>query len=443
MSSGIASREALRTLMILLGATAVALGLSPGGGLAADATVPRPPLDRQARACRDPALAVPPVPFRSTGRATYDPAIAALVAAVDAERYETALTDLVNGFATRYTTAASFSAVTDYVRQELLEAGIADVALHPFEIAGSTYHNVIATLPGTVDDGRFMVLGGHYDSTSENPDVSAPGANDNGSGTAALLALATLLRDAHLDHTVVLAAFAGEEQGLYGSEEYVADLVAAGKSGSLIGAVILDMLSFDRGGPPSILLETSGTFTNVIQDMGELAQLYTSLEVDTSTSPFGSDHMPFLDRSLPAILFIELDWDSYPAYHSTTDTLDRQTMATGVEITRLGAAAAALWAGARLNGAPTGTATATATPTSTPTATSTATATPTCACTPVTTPSATPTATATATATATVTPGPAAPVSSLTPLSLLALAALGARRRLRQRRHHPVNPARE
>jgi hypothetical protein len=85
--------------------------------------------------------------------------------------------------------------------------------------------NVIATLEGAdpANAGRIYVVSGHYDSrNSDNDNVTdpAPGANDDASGTAVTLECALVLSKHKFPATIVFIAFAGEEQGLYGSAHY-------------------------------------------------------------------------------------------------------------------------------------------------------------------------------------------------------------------------------
>lgn len=82
--------------------------------------------------------------------------------------------------------------------------------------------NVIATLPGTQPQAadRIYVVSGHYDSMCTDvldSDCDAPGANDDASGVAAVLEMARVMSKHNFDATIVFAAVAGEEQGLYGS----------------------------------------------------------------------------------------------------------------------------------------------------------------------------------------------------------------------------------
>src|SRR4051812_50181199 len=82
--------------------------------------------------------------------------------------------------------------------------------------------NVVATLPGTQPESRnrIYVVSGHYDtmpSSPVDPVKDAPGANDDGSGTAVSMELACVMSHYSFDATLVFLAVAGEEQGLYGS----------------------------------------------------------------------------------------------------------------------------------------------------------------------------------------------------------------------------------
>ena len=93
--------------------------------------------------------------------------------------------------------------------------------------------SVIATLPGDDPTRGTVVMSSHYD--SRNTDVNdalldAPGADDNGSGTAAVLEAARVLAPLHFKATLVFACFDGEEQGLWGSGHYAHGQATAGSA---------------------------------------------------------------------------------------------------------------------------------------------------------------------------------------------------------------------
>ena len=97
----------------------------------------------------------------------------------------------------------------------------------------TTITNVIATLHGsqTESAGRTYVVSGHLDSRVTdvlNGTSDAPGADDDGSGVAAVLELARVMSTRHFDATIVFAVFSGEEQGTFGSVNFASRLKAAG-----------------------------------------------------------------------------------------------------------------------------------------------------------------------------------------------------------------------
>jgi hypothetical protein len=102
---------------------------------------------------------------------------------------------------------------------------------------GITSANIIATLPGAVDPDIVYVLSSHFDSVERGP-----GADDNTSGTTALLEAARVLAGKPQPATIKFAFFTGEEAGLLGSREYVRQAVAAGDK--IVGALNNDMIGY-------------------------------------------------------------------------------------------------------------------------------------------------------------------------------------------------------
>ncbi len=92
-----------------------------------------------------------------------------------------------------------------------------------------TISSVVAVLKGDDPDGRTYVVSSHYDSrNSDGNDATrnAPGADDNGSGTSAVLEAAKVMAATRFHGTIVFACFDGEEQGLFGSGHYAQQLKA-------------------------------------------------------------------------------------------------------------------------------------------------------------------------------------------------------------------------
>src|SRR5580765_7820604 len=94
----------------------------------------------------------------------------------------------------------------------------------------TTLTNVIAVLKGTTDPDRVYVVSGHYDSMcnqdARDATCDAPGANDDGSGTAASIELARVMSKHKFDATIIFVTVPGEEQGLLGSGYLAKDAAA-------------------------------------------------------------------------------------------------------------------------------------------------------------------------------------------------------------------------
>ena len=101
-----------------------------------------------------------------------------------------------------------------------------DRIVRPVEVA-----SVLATLRGDDPEAGIVIISGHYDSRDSDgsdPLGDAPGADDNGSGTCAVLEAARVMAHQHFRATIVFAEYDGEEQGLFGSSYHAKTLHAAG-----------------------------------------------------------------------------------------------------------------------------------------------------------------------------------------------------------------------
>jgi len=301
---------------------------------------------------------------------------------------------------TRYswaTTAASKAA--QYLYEHYQNLGL-QVEYHTYY---SGWRNVVATLPGRIHPEQIYLITSHYDSTSDSPYLYAPGADDNASGTAAVMVAADILSQYEFEATIRFINFSGEEQGLYGSQAYAHD--AAQRGDDIRGVINLDMIAWDSKWGPDVDLHagtmaSSIALANFFSDTIHTYDLNLIPEILTTNALGLSDHAPFWDQGYPALLGIE---DYYPNqhdfstyYHTIGDRLS--TLNQGYFTAFAQAAIGTL---ARLavytTTAPTPTPTASATPTLTPTASATPTLTSTASATPMAsvtfTPSPTPTAT--------------------------------------------------
>lgn len=142
------------------------------------------------------------------------------------------------GFGSKYITEPGNRRATEYLISTLESFGYAP-ELQWFEARGVRTANVIARLEGTVDPQVVCVVSSHYDSVRRGP-----GADDNTSGTAALLETARVLRDRGMPITIEFAFFTGEEAGLLGSREYVRRAQDGGKE--IVCALNNDMIGWSN-----------------------------------------------------------------------------------------------------------------------------------------------------------------------------------------------------
>jgi len=245
------------------------------------------------------------------------------------------LTPIVN-FTSRSQNRARFSQkAAKHIRGEFKGMGLR-TCMQKFTYGNGKRKNVIAFVRGKNRKQGSVVVGAHYDTKpSKGP---AEGANDNGSGVAAMLAIAKAFQDqAWLPHKAVyFVGFAAGEDAIHSSENFATSLSTNAtdlprncrpKNGFLGGehqAIILTMVGWetpDVNFPnATLLLETNDTYKPVAEEIAQAAKDYTDLRVTYNNMPYGSDHIPFLDKNLPAVLAIQGDDMDYPEYHQRTDS---------------------------------------------------------------------------------------------------------------------------
>jgi Zn-dependent M28 family amino/carboxypeptidase len=187
-----------------------------------------------------------------------------------------------------------------------------------------------------------VLLTAHLDSINiqGGPLAPAPGADDNASGSAGLLEIARVLATHDSEHDLRFILFGGEEEGLFGSQQYVASLPASERD-RVRAVVNMDMIGTMNTSTPSVMLEGAPVSQHVINGLAEAAATYTHLAVETSLHPFASDHVPFIDAGLPAVLTIEGVDSTNSHIHSIHDTLEHISYDLALEILRMNIAFAA------------------------------------------------------------------------------------------------------
>ncbi|GAB4401303.1 MAG: hypothetical protein Kow00123_10390 [Anaerolineales bacterium] len=305
----------------------------------------------------------------------YDPAIADLMAQMTSEtlvRYVSELSGETvvylgdppapETIMTRVSGSPGVEKAAQYLEEFYRRIGL------PVEVqrfGDGNWPNVIATLPGTTQPNKIIILCAHFDDTSEQPATWAPGADDNASGTATVMAAAEILRHYAFAYTIRFVHFSGEEQWMLGSKAY-AQLQRAANA-DIVGVVNLDMLAWNSDAAPIMELhagmrqdsyQVALAFAGVVADYG----LPLQPEIKRAGSINASDHSSFWTYGYPAVLAIE-DWQDFNAYyHTTGDRVSAFNVPYYTAMARASLGTAAVLAGFLGSPAPTPTPTPTATP---------------------------------------------------------------------------------
>jgi hypothetical protein len=279
----------------------------------------------------------------------------ALLEEIDRDRIEATVRKLVS-FGTRHTLssqddpARGIGAARDWIAAELrsyaaASGGRMTVDLQSYVQEPATriptatrITNVVATLRGQVTPDRVYVVSGHYDSrVTDVMDATsdAPGADDDASGVAVALELARVMATRRPASTIVFAAVAGEEQGLYGATYMAEQFKSAGAdvqgmfTNDIVGSPTADdgtrdlytIRLFAEGVPSSETPEQAATRRSVGGENDspsrQLARFVRDVADNDATDMHirviyrrdryrrGGDHIPFLERAYPAARFTE------------------------------------------------------------------------------------------------------------------------------------------
>jgi hypothetical protein len=293
---------------------------------------------------------VPQPPDRELGR---------LLGEVDERRIRATVEKLAS-FGTRHTLSSQtdprrgIGAARDWIHAELsryaeASGGRMTVQLQQYVQppasripVATTITNVVATLRGSTTPERTYVVSGHYDSRATDvmdAERDAPGANDDASGVAVAMELARVMATRRPDATIVFAAVAGEEQGLYGSGQMARLYRAAGTdvqamfTNDIVGSSTADdgtrdpwsIRLFAEGVPTAETPQQAATRQSVGGENDspsrQLARFAEAVAQNPATGMAvrvvyrrdrylrGGDHIPFLQQGYPAARFTEPNED--------------------------------------------------------------------------------------------------------------------------------------
>ena len=232
-----------------------------------------------------------------------------------------------------------------YIEATLAGLGY-EVRPQAFDAAGQQVRNIEAVIEPAAADARTLVIGAHYDSCCD-----APGANDNLTGSAAVLELARLLIDLRDKSSlrIRLVLFVNEEPPFFktelmGSLVYARPLKQSGEP--VLGMISLETIGYYSDAPASqhyppplgLLYPKTGNFIAFVGLTSSRAFVRKTVAAFRSVAPFPSvggtapaaipgidwsDHWSFEQVGMPALMVTDTAPFRYPHYHSPSDTPDK------------------------------------------------------------------------------------------------------------------------
>lgn len=238
---------------------------------------------------------------------------------------------------------AALRQAADWIEAELAQQNYR-TRRQAFEVADETCVNVEAELPGQRLPQEIVIIGAHYDS-----ELGTPGANDNGTGVAAMLCLACRFAQAPTDRTLRFVAFVNEEPPFFqtekmGSWQYAKECRRRGDN--IVAMLSLETIGYysDQPGsqkypPPfSLLYPSTGNFIGFVANRASAALLAQIIGEFRRVEPFPSegaalpeqipgvgfsDQWSFWQEGYPGVMVTDTALYRYPHYHLPEDTPDK------------------------------------------------------------------------------------------------------------------------
>ena len=226
---------------------------------------------------------------------------------------------IINGqpvtITSRYYNTSTNDKAADYVKQKFEGYGL--------QTSDQTFglgRNVYAVQPGSIYPDQYYIVCAHYDDMPSSG--LAPGADDNGSGTVAVIEAARVLKDYDFDYSIIYAVWDAEELGLIGSDYYAQN--AAANNMNILGVLNMDMIAWDGNNDNKAEIHTKN-IANSVALKDSMLKINNTYDIGITTSIINpglnaSDHASFWNYNYGAILLIENYYGDFnPYYHSHND----------------------------------------------------------------------------------------------------------------------------
>ncbi len=252
-----------------------------------------------------------------------------IIEQLDETMYLSYLEDIVD-FGTRVTGTPACHDAGDYIYNEFQSMDLG-VRYHDWNYGGYEDRNIEATLPGTDNTSdEIYIICAHYDTVS-----NCPGADDDASGVATVLAAANILSQYEFNHTIRFVTFSGEEQWMLGSHEYVMEAVE--NEDNIIAVLNVDMIGF-------ALTSTHGSNIKIFKNSPSLwisdytidiAEEYYDY-IHLNVVPLGeapSDQLYFWENGFDAVFYHEYEFNYY--YHTPNDVIENINLTYATRFSKL------------------------------------------------------------------------------------------------------------
>ena len=235
--------------------------------------------------------------------------------------------------------------VKEYISEYFGNLGYDNIEYQKFEyndennenaIVDGIGENIIVTKNSSIDTTKNLIISAHYDSAEDSV-----GANDNGSGVAAVLELARILKDTEIPYNIKFILFSGEEKYMLGSRWYVGKLTEDERK-QIIGVINIDTIAekSDLGymamiegnkRPDNAEYDDEGLKKLAELNKNSMSELFTPSDRFFLTMATNSDHYPFALVNIPAVSIVQ-DWQDGLNVNDSSDVKENMDMQRIVEV---------------------------------------------------------------------------------------------------------------
>jgi len=244
-----------------------------------------------------------------------DPSLSDLILQINSSILEEYVYN-IQSFGPHPTSSSAIEEVKTYLFNEFSNMSV-QVSYHPWSYEDKSGENIIATIPGKTSPENIIIVCAHYDTIEVSP-----GADDDGSGIAAVLMMALILSQYTFNSTMKFILFSGEEQGLLGSKAFVREIKE--QDVNIIGVLALDKIGYAKTHEQGSIIRHhadpgSSWMIDVTEKISKEYMDEIGLKIFRLPFDSSSDHKAFVDQEYSGSNLVEHSLNPY--YHTSEDLL--------------------------------------------------------------------------------------------------------------------------